>query len=125
MGCYNDDYIGCDTNRALGVIYNGASTDPDCQSRGYGSEVPLLGIDYFEGPRADLRDGIDNDRDGLTDEGTDGLDNNGNTLIDEDAEQELLGMSSFVYFNNAAGDQGDPRNAAQYRNYMTGRWALS
>ena len=122
LGCYQNDYVGCDTNRSLGIVYNGDVIDAGCPN-GYGSEVPLLGIDYFEGPRADLRDGIDNDRDGLIDEGTDGIDNDGNGLIDDVAEQELLGMSSFTYYNNAAGAQGDPRNAAQFRNYMTGKWS--
>jgi len=106
LGCFNNDYVGCDTIRAMGVVYNGAVTDPDCQSRGYGNEVPLLGIDYFEGPKADAGDGIDNNHNGVIDE-----------------SGELLGLTGFVYFNNAAGPQGDPRNAAQYRNYMTGKWS--
>jgi hypothetical protein len=126
LGCFNNDYVGCDVSRGLGVVYNGALTDPNCQSRGYGNEVPLLGIDYFEGPRADLRNGFDDDADGLIDEGTDGIDNDGDGLIDADDadEQELLGMSSFIYFNNGnGGAQNDPQNASQFRNYMTGRWA--
>lgn len=125
LGCYDNDYVGCDTIRSLGVVYNGEVTDPNCQSRGYGSEVPILGIDYFEGPRADLRNGLDDDKDGLVDEGTDGIDNDANGLTDlsDPGEQELLGMSSFIYFNNAPGAQGDPQNAAQFRNYMTGKWS--
>ncbi|MEI6312697.1 MAG: hypothetical protein WCP57_10595 [Bacteroidota bacterium] len=125
LGCYDNDYVGCDVARGLGIVYNGEITDPNCQSRGYGSEVPLLGIDYFEGPRADLRNGLDDDGDGLIDEGTDGIDNDANGLTDSNdpKEQELLGMSSFVYFNNAAGAQGDPQNASQFRNYMTGKWS--
>jgi hypothetical protein len=122
LGCYQNDYVGCDTNRSLGIVYNGDVVDGGC-ANGYGAEVPLLGIDYFEGPQADKRDGIDNDKDGLVDEGTDGIDNDGNGEIDEVGEQELLGMSSFSYFNNAAGALGDPNNASQYRNYMEGKWS--
>ena len=125
LGCFNNDYVGCDTGRSLGIVYNGTITDPTCQSQGYGTEVPLLGIDYFEGPRADASNGIDDDRDGIIDEGTDGIDNDLDGLTDlADAdEQELLGMSSFIYFNNAPGAQGDPQNASQFRNYMTGKWS--
>jgi hypothetical protein len=125
LGCFNNDYVGCDTGRSLGIVYNGTVTDFTCQSQGYGTEVPLLGIDYFEGPRADVGNLTDDDRDGLIDEGTDGIDNDGNGLTDlaDAGEQELLGMSSFVYFNNTAGAQGDPQNASQFRNYMTGKWA--
>lgn len=50
LGCYNNDYVGCDVGRSLGICYNGTLTDPDCASRGYGSTPPLIGVDYFEGP---------------------------------------------------------------------------
>ncbi|NNC95447.1 MAG: hypothetical protein HKN92_07780 [Chitinophagales bacterium] len=50
LGCFNDDYVGCDTTRSLGIVYNGDANDEDCQSLGYGSEIPILGIDYFESP---------------------------------------------------------------------------
>lgn len=94
LGCYNDDRVGCDTSRSLGVVYNGRTTDPDgCGTgvSGYGTEVPMLGLDYFEGP----------------------IDTNG----------KELGLSSFNYFNNgASGPQTDPTSAAQYRGYMKGLW---
>ncbi|MEC8627168.1 MAG: hypothetical protein VXY37_02060 [Bacteroidota bacterium] len=86
LGDFEDDWIGCDTSRALGFVYNSQASDDQ-----YGTPPPVLGIDYFEGP----------------------LDDNGNEL----------GMSSFVYFNNAAsGPQTDPDNAAQFRNFQTGLW---
>ncbi|TVR79571.1 MAG: hypothetical protein EA412_06185 [Chitinophagaceae bacterium] len=51
LGCFNTDYVGCDTTRNLGIIYNGTATDPDCATRGYGANPPISGITYFEGPK--------------------------------------------------------------------------
>jgi hypothetical protein len=42
--------VGCDINRSLGICYNGTISDPDCASRGYGVNPPIVGVDYFEGP---------------------------------------------------------------------------
>lgn len=53
LGCYTDDRIGCDTTRSLGVFYNSDGVDQDgCStgSLGYGTDVPMLGLDFFEGP---------------------------------------------------------------------------
>ena len=54
LGCFSNDAIGCDTTRSLGIVYNRTTPDPDCNGvAGYGSELPLLGIDFFEGPLSD------------------------------------------------------------------------
>jgi hypothetical protein len=54
LGCFSNDRVGCDTTRSLGIVYNGSSPDPDCQGvSGYGTELPLIGIDFFEGPLSD------------------------------------------------------------------------
>lgn len=51
MGCYTDDYIGCDKERGLGIVYNADPVDENCGSGGsYGNQPPLVGIDYFQGP---------------------------------------------------------------------------
>jgi hypothetical protein len=50
LGCFLDDYVGVDTSRSLGIVYNGRTTDPDCATRGYGADPPALGVDFFEGP---------------------------------------------------------------------------
>ncbi len=94
LGCFSNDRVGCDTTRSLGIVYNGSSPDPDCQGvGGYGAQLPLIGIDFFEGPLSD------------------------------DSIPQQLGLSSFVYFTNGASfAQSDPSSAAQYRNYMTGFW---
>lgn len=94
LGCFQNDRVGCDTAQSLGIVYNGSTPDPDCQGvSGYGSELPLIGIDFFEGPLSD------------------------------DSIPVELGLSSFVYFTNGAPNaQTDPGSAAQYRNYQTGFW---
>ncbi len=51
LGCYQDDYIGCDTTEGLGICYNADADDVPCPA-GYGSQdIPIVGIDFFEGPK--------------------------------------------------------------------------
>lgn len=51
LGCYTDDYIGCDTVLGLGVVYNSDPIDEPCGAGGfYSNQPPLVGIDYFQGP---------------------------------------------------------------------------
>jgi hypothetical protein len=109
LGYYGDDYIGCDVKRGLGYIYNSDNYDEtQGGTNGYGSSIPALGCDFFQGP-------INT---------TDGIDNNGVNGIDEPGEQ--MGMTKFLYFNNNfAGvplQTTDPQNATQTYQYMTGFW---
>jgi hypothetical protein len=109
LGYYGDDYIGCDVDRGLGYIYNADNDDQTVGGvNGYGSYIPALGCDFFQGP-INTEDGIDNDHDGMTDE-----------------PGEQMGMTIFNYFNNSFPgvpiQQTDPDNAAQYYQYMTGLW---
>lgn len=100
LGCFSDDYIGCDTSRSLAYVYNEDAIDGQtgCTCSGintYCTEVPILGVDYFRGP----------------------LDEFGNELP----------MSSFTYYNNAgvgSPPQGttDPENSREYYNYLSGSW---
>lgn len=93
LGCFSNDRVGCDVSRSLGIVYNDGN-DPDCNGvGGYGAQLPLIGIDFFEGPLGD------------------------------DSLRTELGLTSFVYFTNGAtSSQADPGSAAQYRNYQTGFW---
>lgn len=101
LGCYTDDYIGCDVGRSMAYVYNEDATDGEtgCSCPGgintYCNDVPILGVDYFRGP------------------------------LDEFGQE--IGMSSFTYFNNAAvgnwpNAMTDPQNAQEYYNYMSGSW---
>ncbi|MEO0734563.1 MAG: hypothetical protein AAFZ52_17130, partial [Bacteroidota bacterium] len=109
-----DDYVGCDTSRSLAYVYNEDELDGEagCDCSGgvntYCDEIPILGIDYFRGPRAPVF---------CTDE-------NGEQFLCGERE---LGMSSFIYMNN--GGVGtppppttDPSTAEEYYSYLQGAW---
>lgn len=98
LGCYTDDYMGCDTTRNMAYIYNQDSIDnplcPDGVESYPDGEIPMVGFDYLQGP----------------------LNKNGNEL----------GMSSFTLYNNPTvgtwpGGTTDPQTAEEYYNYLTGR----
>ncbi|MEN0005566.1 MAG: hypothetical protein AAF798_15560 [Bacteroidota bacterium] len=101
LGCYTDDYIGCDVSRSLAYVYNEDALDGqagcDCPQgiNTYCDDVPILGVDYFRGP----------------------LDENG----------DEIGMSSFTYFNNNIPPTPppgtiDPNTTIEYYNYLSGTW---
>ncbi|MEO1258099.1 MAG: hypothetical protein AAFZ15_04855 [Bacteroidota bacterium] len=98
LGCYVDDYIGCDVERSLGYTYNEDAVDGDPQCTGigvYGENVPIIGVDYFRGPLDEFR--------------------------------VELGMSTFTYYNNGGigpppPGTTDPGDAQDFYNYLTGTW---
>ena len=100
LGCFDDDFIGCDTSRSMMYIYNEDAQDGQtgCECSGvntYCDEIPILGVDYFRGP------------------------------LDEYGDE--IGMSSFTYYNNLSycdPEPGttDPENKFEFYNYMTGSW---
>ena len=120
LGCYTDDYIGCDTLRSLGYVYNedvlDGQTGCSCPQGvvTYCDEVPILGVDYFRGPLGPKVFGPNGE------------------LLNPGRNQEPdtiveLGMSSFTYFNNpSVGNHpqqtGDPNTALEYYRYLTGSW---
>lgn len=105
LGWYLDDYVGCDVPRGLGYTYNG--DDEDEGPAGYGLNPPALGVDFFEGPKADPTDTSYTDRDC----GQDPL-----------RPCKQLIMSRFVYYNNDGSNNGNPTNANDYYNYLRGIW---
>lgn len=48
LGNFEDDFVGCNVEESLGIVYNG--DDFDDTEQGYGDEIPMLGVDYFKGP---------------------------------------------------------------------------
>jgi hypothetical protein len=50
LGTYTDDYVGCDTVRSIGFVYNANACDG---LYGCAPNLPIVAIDYFEGPKAD------------------------------------------------------------------------
>ena len=134
-----DDYVGCDVGRGLGYGYNGSATDGNGEPEAYGSQPPAIGIDFFQGPYMDP-DELDNpkyaytyitvydpavgdsvqipqDSTQIVDESINGV-NFGNGIVDD----ERFGMRRFVYHNNSDADNGDPKTAPQYYNYLRGIW---
>lgn len=104
LGSYNDDYVGCDVSRGIGYCYNGDEYDDG--DKGYGSNPPAIGVDFFRGPLADEGDGVDNNRNGV---------------IDEPGEQIV--MSKFVYYNNNSdATSGNPSSTSDFYNYLRGVW---
>ena len=137
-----DDYVGCDVGRGLGYGYNGKAVDGSGEPEAYGNQPPALGIDFFQGPYMDA-DGIDNPKyettyintfdhidpatgdsifvtdtvygNQIVDYSINGV-NFGNGIVDD----ERFGMRRFVYHNNSNDDNGDPKTAPQYYNYLQG-----
>ncbi|NNF01417.1 MAG: T9SS C-terminal target domain-containing protein, partial [Bacteroidia bacterium] len=104
LGNATDDYVGCDVVRGLGFCYNGDEDDETIS--GYGINPPAAGIDFFQGPIADLNDGIDNDRDGD---------------IDEIGEQII--MSKFIYYHGVnSAPVGNPNGYRDHYLYLQGLW---
>jgi len=120
LGCYVDDYVGCDTTRGpngnprnLMYMYNQDASDgnPGTTCPGgtptYGTNIPILGVDYFRGP-LDPRKLVKNPRTGLL-------------------EPKEIGMSSFMYYNNG-GVGGppqattDPSQVIDFYRYLNSVW---
>lgn len=114
LGFYNDDYVGCDVGRGLGYCYNGDAQDGTGAPGEYGLNPPCVGVDFFQGPRVDTTDGVDNDRDCVTDE-----DDDPNT---PGFQYEQCIMSKFVYYNNDFTVLGNPVGGQDIYNYLKGYW---
>ncbi len=122
LGCFTDDYVGCDTTRSMAYVYNEDELDGQngCTCTGgvntYCDEVPILGVDYFRGPLSPKKFGPNGELIDLAP----GDQSSPDTLVE-------LGMSSFIYYNN--GGVGQPNAATtdpgidfEYYNYLSGFW---
>jgi hypothetical protein len=120
LGNWVDDYVGCDVIRGLGYCYNGDADDEGAS--GYGLNPPAIGVDFLQGPYADVGDGIDNDRDLCLD--CTFIDSAGVTIvIPDNVLPEPIAMSKFVYYNNVnSSPTGNPSTAANFYNYLRGMW---
>ncbi len=102
LGCSDDDYIGCDTTESLMYVYNADPVDgisgTDCPVNGqnvptYGTEVPILGVDYFEGP----------------------TDENGNEI-------GMSSFMYYNRQGSGPPGTSDPTRPEEFYSYMTGTW---
>ncbi|MDY0101853.1 MAG: Ig-like domain-containing protein [Lentimicrobium sp.] len=117
IGYAKDDYVGCDVTRRSFFAYNGPDIDGSGEPEAFGENPPAQSVTILAGPYMDI-DGIDNPAGGC-DESVTGF-NFGNEIVDD----ERLGLTSFVYFNNNSGASYavDPTIAAEYQNYLNGMW---
>jgi hypothetical protein len=96
LGYAYDDYIGCDTARSLGILYNAKTPDGTGDVTHYGNQIPMVGVDFFIGPKLD-------------------------TIIDDVYQiRDTLGMTVFNYFNNGTGPTGNPNGGVEIYRLMTG-----
>jgi hypothetical protein len=148
LGCADDDFIGCDVKRSLAITYNEDAVDGTngtaCGGTNtYGERVPIVGTDYFRGPRGPRVFAKDANGQNIF---VDKIDRNGNPVLvdgkpvkeklllepepgtgDQDTLIEL-GMTSFIYTNR--GGLGSPPPATidpggtdiQFYNNIRGLW---
>jgi len=53
LGCYTDDFFGCDPSRNMAYVYNEDALDGSTECLGsntYGEDIPILGFDFVNGP---------------------------------------------------------------------------
>ncbi|MFT5168809.1 MAG: hypothetical protein ACI8P3_004054, partial [Saprospiraceae bacterium] len=107
LGCYLDDYIGCDSAQNLAYVYNrdaldGISSCSDCQGvNTYCEDIPIVGIKMLEGVKF-----FDNGQ-----------------VVDRK-------MSSFMYYNNGGTNPPPPPgttdpttgNPISFYRLLTGSW---
>ncbi|MCB0624029.1 MAG: T9SS type A sorting domain-containing protein [Saprospiraceae bacterium] len=95
LGCYLDDFIGCDPENLMAFVYNGDDFDEDCVGiNGYESDIPMLGIKVIKPFMTPAGDSTD------------------------------LAYFTY-YFNGFDAPfpaTADPAVDLDYYNYMTGRW---
>lgn len=108
IGSPFDDYVGVDSSNHMIIGYNSTNIDDSASSSGitYAGVPPAVGVRIVEGPLADANDGIDNDRDGLTDE-----------------VGERIGLSNFSLYQNDFTPYGNPESDTlqQFVNYLESR----
>ncbi|MEL6639432.1 MAG: T9SS type A sorting domain-containing protein [Bacteroidota bacterium] len=105
LGCYRDDYIGCNPEKDLFYVYNQDAIDdsdeclPACGVPGFCESIPVVGIKILEG--------------------TTGINPATNEPVDN-------GLSSLTYYTNAAytgnPNTSDPQQAIAFYNYLSGSW---
>ena len=102
LGHGEDDYVGSDTSLGLVFAWNG--DDLDEEADGYGLRPPAIGYIVVDGMSVN-DDGVDNDSDGRVDE-----------------DDERLGISKFVSYNNDDAVQGNPSSGDDAYRYLRGLW---
>ena len=92
LGDSQDDLIGCDTTRHLGITYNGDAIDGPA-SPNYGIQPPITAVQMLKGPRRAI--GFDT---------------------------VLLGMTGFMYYRNNFSVLGYPQTPEDFYGYLQSTW---
>jgi hypothetical protein len=121
IGWYTDDYMGCDVPRGSIIGYNGTTVDGSGQPGSYGDHPPAQSVTILAGPLMPPT-GADRPR----------YDNTGHQLCNESVngmyfgdgipDNERLGMSYFLNFENSNTAAGYPLVAEAYYNYLHSVW---
>lgn len=120
LGYAFDDYIGCDTTRSLGILYNGKSIDGNGSATDYGSQVPMIGVDFFIGPKRRTYGTLSDLKTQFPKHQLNGGIYPSSRQVGEYYNEDTLGMTVFNYFTNGDPNHGDPTNGLQTYRVMTG-----
>ena len=104
LGDAVDDYVGTDTTRGLGSVYNADNQDGTGRNGSYGVAPPAVGFQVVEGP-VGLPNRRDDDRDGVVDE-----------------PGERIGMTTSTYFQSNNTPAFDPEDGVHMYRYLRGFW---
>ncbi|MDO9511939.1 MAG: T9SS type A sorting domain-containing protein [Bacteroidales bacterium] len=116
IGLATDDYLQCDVKRGSFIGMNGDSIDGNGEPGTYGLHPPAQSITILGGPFMDP-DNLDNPLGGC-DYGI-----NGANFDDGIVDNERMGMTGFIYFNNGGPIyQSDPSVGSDYYNSLKGIW---
>ncbi len=115
LGNYNDDYIGCAPKQNMYFAYNGDAFDEtSAGALGYENLLAAQGVVFLNGPYLDA-----NGTDDAPLQMIPGL-YNGFGFGDGIVDNERLGMSSFMYYNNSGSVSATnaPTTDPDFYNYM-------
>jgi hypothetical protein len=106
VGDHTDDLVGCVPELGVGYTYNDADGDTK-----YGTEVPAVGSDFFQGPLVDSETDTATILTWAQGEGY---------YVKTIPGKKRLGMTSFTKYINGNPIYADPNTAEQAYNYMNG-----
>jgi len=124
IGTAIDDYVGTNVKRSALFGYNGDSIDEQSSSsNGYGEDLPMQGVMILGGPFADS-DNTDNPLpDDLYSSETQSYGSMGYGYGDGIIDNERLGLSTSLYYQNSSHlIYGEPNTAIHYHNFMRSIW---
>ncbi len=122
LGNPNDDFVGTDVERSMVYVYNGNEIDgPSSSGPGYGDDLGVLGLKFFDGP---FKDANGQDDEPLAQE-YDTYGNQASGWGDGISDNERWGLAYSLAFNNfGSGPPAttDPSAPIEFYNYMRGIW---